>query len=246
MSEQPYVLHRDADLLVLYKPAFLATTSPDGTHCLVNAAVALDPDAPRLHASSRLDAEVTGVVTFARTDRAIEALLAARRAGRYERYYLGLAAQAPSPEQGEWRWAIERDPRDARKRVALPEGGKRGVAALSRYRLLSLQPSAAALLLRPETGRTHQLRVHAAKAGAPLLGDKHYGGAISRVLPDGRVVRAPRVMLHCARVKLPAIAGAAITVDAPLPSDMRTLWSQLGGAPDALSLPVDDPAQLGR
>src|SRR5262249_14274414 len=156
------------------------------------AAEALDPDAPHLHASSRLDAEVTGCVTFARTDRAIEALLAARREGKYERYYIGLAERGPSPEQGEWRWPIDRDPRDARKRAALAEGAERGMRALSRYRVLALQPTAAALLLQPETGRTHQLRVHAAKAGCALLGDKHYGGAMRSVLPNGRVLRAPR------------------------------------------------------
>jgi 23S rRNA-/tRNA-specific pseudouridylate synthase len=231
------ILHRDADLLVLYKPAFLPTTSPDGSDCLVKVAEALDPDAPHLHASSRLDAEVTGCVTFARTDRAIEALLAARREGRYERNYLGLAERAPSPEHGEWGWPIDRDPSDARKRVALPEGAQRGMRARSRYRVLALQPMAAALLLQPETGRTHQLRVHAAKAGCPLLGDKHYGGAMRSVLADGRVVRAPRVMLHCARVRLPAIGRAQpVTVDAPLPDDLRALWQQLGGHADALAL----------
>src|ERR1700755_3605750 len=85
------VLHRDAELLVLWKPAGLPTTSPDGRGCLTELAAQLDPAAPHLHASSRLDAEVTGIVTFARTTRAIEHLLEARRSGRYERFYLGLA-----------------------------------------------------------------------------------------------------------------------------------------------------------
>jgi 23S rRNA-/tRNA-specific pseudouridylate synthase len=148
-----------------------------------------------------------------------------------------LAERAPTAEQGEWRWAIGSDARDARKRVALAEDAQGGMRALSRYRVLSLQPTAAALLLRPETGRTHQLRVHAAKAGCALLGDKHYGGAMRSVLPDGRVLRAPRVMLHCARVSLPGIGHAqAVTVDAPIPDDMRTLWQQHGGSPDTLAV----------
>jgi 23S rRNA-/tRNA-specific pseudouridylate synthase len=245
MTEQPYVLHRDADLLVLYKPAGLPTTSPDGKGCLTELAARLDPDAPRLHASSRLDAEVTGVVTFARTTRAIEALLAARRAGQYERFYLGLATGPLEPESGELDWPIDRDPRDPRKRIALDlpaarsggggaaRGGKRGGAqeARTRYRVLGTLPTAALLSLSPLTGRTHQLRVHVARAGAPLLGDKHYGGPVKLVLPNGRVVRAGRVMLHCARVRLPTFG---VTVDAPIPEDFRATWLALGGSSELL------------
>jgi 23S rRNA-/tRNA-specific pseudouridylate synthase len=229
------VVHRDQDLLVLFKPAGLATTSPDGSGCLVSAARELDPSAPRMHASSRLDAEVTGLVTFARSDRAIAALMAARREGRYGRFYLGLAARAPEPAEGEWSWSIAKDPKNPRRRVALPPDDRRGVPARSRYRALALQPRAALLLLLPQTGRTHQLRVHAAQAGVPLLGDKHYGGATRAVLDDGRVLRAARVMLHCARLELPGIASAApLVLDAAVPDDMRELYRQLGGEPEAL------------
>src|SRR6266545_3893474 len=75
---EPRVVHRDDDLLVIDKPSGLPTTSPDGVNCLASWAREHDPDAPRLHASSRLDAEVTGLVTFARTSRAIQQLTAAR------------------------------------------------------------------------------------------------------------------------------------------------------------------------
>jgi 23S rRNA-/tRNA-specific pseudouridylate synthase len=276
------VLHRDADLLVLYKPAGLATTSPDGRNCLTEIAAQLDPSAPRLHASSRLDAEVTGLVTFARTTRAIEGLLAARRAGEYERYYLGLATGPLEPATGELDWAIDRDPRDPRKRIArdrpaarqrrdldrqgaprnaeerhasgegyagshveaadgrAPRNGKRGKdhaqEARTRYRVLDAQPTAALLLLSPLTGRTHQLRVHVARAGVPLLGDKHYGGPVKITLPNGRVVRAGRVMLHCARVRLPSFDDPAskLTLNAPLPEDFRAVWQNLGGTPSSL------------
>ena len=241
------ILHRDADLLVLYKPAGLATTSPNGRDCLTEVAAQLDPRAPRLHASSRLDAEVTGVVTFARTSRAIEALLAARRAGRYERYYLGLATGPIEPAIGELDWPIDRDPRDPRKRVAVPRVETSAPArvirgpkskrkdppqeARTRYRVVSSQPMVALLLLSPLTGRTHQLRVHVARAGAPLLGDRHYGGPTQRTLANGRVVRAGRVMLHCARVRLPRIdrSGEPLTLDAPIPDDFHAVWRALGG-----------------
>jgi 23S rRNA-/tRNA-specific pseudouridylate synthase len=226
------IVHRDRDLLVLWKPAGLPTTSPNGLDCLAALARELDPNAPRLHASSRLDAEVTGLVTFARSTDGIARLLAARKAGAYRRFYLALATHPPTPPEGEWRWEIARDPRDPRRRCAQPEHSARGDVAQTRYRLLQSPPSAAALLLRPETGRTHQLRVHAAEAGLPLLGDKHYGGPIQLVQADGRVLRAGRVMLHCARISLPG----NVTFDAAAPSDMCELFEKLGGAPEALAV----------
>lgn len=230
------MLYRDAELLALYKPSGLPTTSPDGKHCLTELAARIDPHAPQLHASSRLDAEVTGIVTFARTSQAIAALLDARKAGRYERYYLALASSAPEPPEGSWHWSIAKDPREPRRRIALPSDSAKGDRAESGYRVLARVPHAALLLLRPRTGRTHQLRVHAAHAGCALLGDRHYGGPMQRTLDNGRVLRAGRVLLHCARVRLPSWerAAASITIDAPLPEDFRSLWQQLGGEPGAL------------
>ena len=236
---EPALVHRDADLLVLNKPSGLPTTSPDGQNCLASWARAFDRGAARMHASSRLDAEVTGLVTFARTDRAIAALIEARRKGTYMRCYLGIAGSAPQPERGAWRWEIAKDPRNARRRVAQPEGSARGVQAESRYRVLCVLPQAALLGLWPQTGRTHQLRVHAAEAGAALLGDKHYAGATRVVLANGRVLRASRVMLHCARLTLPGIASPEpLVLTAPVADDMRQLFVQLGGDGELLDRPV--------
>ncbi|HEX7479716.1 MAG TPA: pseudouridine synthase [Polyangiales bacterium] len=232
----PRVVHRDDDLIVFDKPTGLPTTSPDGGRCLASLARGLDPQAVRMHPSSRLDAEVTGLVTFARSDRGIRALLHARGVGAYQRCYVGLCASAPEPPTGELRWAIGKDPRDPRRRQALPEGSKHGVNALSGYELVASAQAAALLLLRPQTGRTHQLRVHICAAGAPLLGDKHYGGATRVVLADGRVVRARRVMLHCARVVLPSLTGEGqLLLRAPIPDDMAQLWRELGGDAAVLS-----------
>lgn len=247
---EPRVVHHDDDLLVVDKPTGLATTSPDGENCLASWARAHDPDAPRMHASSRLDAEVTGLVTFARTSRAIQQLTAARAAGHYRRFYLGLARQPPEPLEGEWRFPIGRDPRDPRRRVALTTGASvpagRGKApkkavcladsAWSRYRTLASAPRIALLLLQPETGRTHQLRVHAARGGAPLWGDKHYGGPVREVMEDGRVIAARRVMLHCTQLILPGIAQPEpLVVHAPVPTDMRGFFVALGGEPALLA-----------
>jgi 23S rRNA-/tRNA-specific pseudouridylate synthase len=236
------IVYRDSDLLVLNKPSGLPTTSPDGERCLTSCARELDPDAERLHASSRLDADVTGLVTFARTTRAIAALTAARAAGSYRRFYLGLASQLPDAISGEWRWAIARDPREPRRRIALPEHTAKADHAHTLYTVLGKLEPGALLSMRPQTGRTHQLRVHAARAGVALFGDKHYGGPIQLVQSNGRVLRAARVMLHCARLELPGIASQAeLVVEAPLPSDMRDLFAALGGSDAWL-----DPATFRR
>src|SRR5262249_52082411 len=152
----------------------------------------LDPRAPRLHPTSRLDAEVTGLVTFARTERATEALLKARRRGDYRRRYLALAAVAPEPSVGLWPWPIALDPRAPRKRIAT--SGERERPAETEYRTGVVLPLVTVLHLFPRTGRTHQLRVHASRAGSPLLGDVHYGGVRRVVREDGRVVTVRRVM----------------------------------------------------
>lgn len=226
------VLHRDAHLLVLHKPAWLPTTAPDDGPCLVTEARGLDPDAPRVHPTSRLDSETTGVVIFARTRRATRALLAARKQGQYRRVYVALAAGNPPDAAGTWTWGIARDRRDPRRRVAVDEGHRRDDVqhASSEYRVAGRLPSACVLHVWPGTGRTHQIRVHAARAGVPLLGDVYYRGPRRRVLDDGTVVTARRVMLHCAAVGVPhPVDGRSMRFHAAVPADLRNLWHGLGG-----------------
>ncbi|GAB4199261.1 MAG: hypothetical protein OHK0013_09240 [Sandaracinaceae bacterium] len=230
------MIFRDADYLVVDKPTGIPTTSPDGGDCLAARVRALDPRAERCHPSSRLDAEVSGVVVFARTARGIDALLEARRRGRYSRRYLALASAPPvlaelaDEEDATWRWSIAIDPRDPRKRRALEPGehGVREQDAVTRARLLARAPLAVSLLLRPITGRTHQLRVHAARAGLPLLGDVAYGGARRLVCADGAVLACPRVALHCAVVVVPSPDGALHAFRAPFPEDLAAVARALG------------------
>ncbi len=230
------VIHKDDGLLVLEKPPFVPTTSPTPSETtLVALAHAIDPNAKLLHPSSRLDVEVTGVVIFARTREAIAHLLAARQAGSYQRGYVGLASAPPEPSSGEWRGAIGLDPRDKRKRAVAGQSAPRVQAAHTRYRTLASTPACALLWLEPLTGRTHQLRVHAAHAGRALLGDRQYGGAARVVLDDGRVVASRRVLLHCARVSVPDWSGEGqLRFEAALPADMLQVWQALGGGEVAL------------
>lgn len=230
-AKELVVLFRDAELFVVDKPAGIATTSPDGKRCLAELAVHMNRGAPRVHPTSRLDRDVTGVVIFARTDRAIEALMAARAEGTYRRKYLALLGGALEADAGRWEWPIAIDPSDRKHRVALDAGqkGERLQEARSRFEVVARASLATRAWLFPETGRTHQLRVHAARAGHPIVGDVAYDGAKRLVLPDGRVVTAHRPMLHCHEVVVPhPVTGETLTITAPVPEDLEKVWSALG------------------
>lgn len=226
------VLFRDAELFVVDKPPGLATTSPDGRRCLAELAGRMNRGAPRVHPTSRLDRDVTGVVIFARTDRAIEALRLAREAGRYRRRYAGILSGQVEGEGGTWEWPIAIDPRDKTLRIALEPGqpGQRLQEARTRYEVIARGGLACRAWLYPETGRTHQLRVHAARGGHALVGDVAYGGPKRVVLPDGRVLTAKRPMLHCESVEVahPA-SGDTMRFEARVPDDFEGVWAGIAG-----------------
>ena len=113
-------------------------------------------------------------------------------------------------------------------RVAGPGRGERD--AHTDYRVVEQTPVGSVFHLRPRTGRTHQLRVHAAKAGAPLFGDHAYGGERRLTLPDGRVLTARRVMLHCHRVSFPW-GRERREFESPLPDDFANVMQAVSGAP---------------
>ncbi len=117
---------------------------------------------------------------------------------------------------------ISIDPRDPRRRrVGMGRGAR---DACTRYEVNAASTVACLLSLWPETGRTHQLRVHAAAAACPLLGDVQYGGSKRITLPNGQVIPVNRVMLHCREVQIPRVdAPGHFRFEAPLPQDMRAV-----------------------
>jgi 23S rRNA-/tRNA-specific pseudouridylate synthase len=240
---EPYIVHRDEHLLVLYKPPGLATTAPGSGPCLVQRAQDLDPSAPRLHASSRLDAEVSGVVTFARTRVATRALLEARQAKAYHRRYVAIAPCSDDRlSDGEWTGAVGICPSDPRRRLV--DGGKAQKSARTWYRFGEAAGPSRLLHMWPDTGRTHQLRVHAQAAGLPLFGDIHYSGERRWTLPSGRVVRAGRTMLHCYGVSLPRIdSEGRLELRVSPPEDFRVAWERLGGELSQLEALDNQPLQ---
>lgn len=238
--DPPRIVHRDAHLLVLDKPVGIATTAPDDGPSLFATARALDPKAPALHPLSRLDTQVSGLVTFARTSHANELAIAARRAGTLRRAYLGLCTVAPQVASGSWDFAIGIDPRDPTRRRALAPGttGTAIKEAHTRFVVHRAVGPLVALDLWPVTGRTHQLRVHASAAGCALAGDTAYGGVKRITLPNGRVLTAGRCMLHCAAFRMPNPADPrrVLTLSLAPPPDLCTLWRSAGGDPQDLVL----------
>ncbi len=179
--------------------------------------------------TSRLDVGVSGVVLFATHARARGWLALARTEHRYLRHYVAIASRAPSPRQGMWDAAIGRDRDPCLRRV----NGRDPKPATTRYAVAAeAAPTGAALLaVEPQTGRTHQIRVHASHAGAALVGDAAYGGTARLVGATGAVVPLHRIALHAAWVEVPAtpLATSVWRVEAPVEDELVDLWRRLAG-----------------
>ncbi len=219
------------ELAVANKPAGIPTI-PDlrgGAHSLMDrVAKLLGVGRDQLHATSRLDNDVSGVVVFARTKTAIERLRVARERGEYERRYIAIAKGLPEPSAGEWNAAIGRA-RDPKLRAV---DGRDATNATSRYRVVAESAGYSVLSLTPITGRTHQLRIHASDAKAPLIGDGAYGGPKKITLPSGKIIEPRRILLHAARVTLSDRETPQV-FEAPIPQAFAEMWSALAGAATA-------------
>lgn len=231
------VLAERDGLVFVEKPAGIAT-EPErrgsaGT-VVALAAAELGIDASAVHALSRLDVGVSGVVLLGTSADARRRLATLRDAGRVRRRYVAIAARAPEPERGSWSEPIRK-----RAKPPLREIGAGGETALTHYLVVgrTLGPTPLALLaFEPETGRTHQLRVHASAHGAPLVGDPSYGGPSRLTSHDGSVVRFERVLLHAAWLE---IAGQP-RVSSALPALFGEVFCGAGGDVADLARAVDE------
>jgi 23S rRNA-/tRNA-specific pseudouridylate synthase len=235
------MLAEHAGFVFVDKPPGIAT-EPDhaGVEASLVARVAerLGIARTELHALSRLDVGVSGVVTLARSAEAREHATELRARGGWHRRYVALARCAPEPASGTWDQALAR-PRAARsgrqsERAASTRYGLAGVAGsvFVPSRAGNVEARPALLALGPVTGRTHQLRIHAASGGVPLLGDAAYGGPERLVLASGAVRPLERVALHAAWVQL-ELGGQKLRITAPIPADLQALWRELGGDEEA-------------
>jgi 23S rRNA pseudouridine1911/1915/1917 synthase len=191
------VVYEDADLIVINKPAGMvvhpAPGNPDET--LVNALIAHCGSSlsgiggvRRPGIVHRLDKDTSGLLVAAKNDVAHQALADAFARHDVERAYWAVVWGIPAPRAGEIAGAIGRHPVNRKKMAVVSRGGK---AALTRYRVLRpLGPAASLVECRLATGRTHQIRVHLASIGHPLIGDPVYGRTTAARL--GRLAPAAR------------------------------------------------------
>lgn len=230
------VLYRDAQLIVLNKPAGLPTQGGPGItrHLdgMLPALATTADDRPRL--VHRLDRDTSGVLVVARSPGVAARLAAAFRTRSMEKIYWAVVAGRPVPVEGRLDLPLtRRDPSQAGargERIAVAEHGDPDAThAITDYRTLDHAARKLAWLeLRPLTGRTHQLRVHCAELEAPILGDATYGEwreSGNSALVEGL---SEQLHLHARRLTLPHPAGGTLTVEADLPPHMSGTFRTLG------------------
>lgn len=224
------ILYQDADILAINKPAGLvihpSAGHADGT--LVNALLHWCPGLAgiggerRPGIAHRLDKDTSGVLIVAKNELALNSLAAQFANREVRKEYLALVWGALSPPSGRIETRIGRHKTD-RKRMAVVSGPA-GREAITNYETVEKLGAVSLVRLRIETGRTHQIRVHMASAGHPVVGDAKYSRKSARDLPE----RPARQMLHAERIAFrhPA-TGAPAAFTAPLPEDMRALIAAL-------------------
>ena len=221
------VLHEDAEILALNKPAGLSSQGGRGqVHTLDELLWAFArPGKARPRLIHRLDRDTSGVILTAKTKPAAGFLGKALMARKFSKTYLAIVTPGPpDPAQGVINLPLRRDEqgREAYMRVCAPDHPD-AETARSRYRTLTAASGAALMELDPDTGRMHQLRVHMAALGHPIAGDARYGGAL---VVGGEAV--PRLMLHARALAFPHPAGGEKRLEAEPPVDMRGLIANLG------------------
>ena len=222
--------YEDDDVFVFNKPAGLAVQGGSGLTRHVDAMLDALRDRkgqkPRL--VHRLDRDTSGVLVVARTRLAAQKLAEAFRARTTRKIYWALVKGVPKPKQGRistW-LAKEGGAEGERMRVAR-HGTDEASHAVSLYSVVDQAGQKLAWLsMRPVTGRTHQLRAHAAHIGHPIIGDPKYFSAEESWDFPGGVQK--KLHLHARRIVIPHPAGGALDVTAPLPPHMQQSWNLLG------------------
>lgn len=223
------ILYEDEELIILNKPAGLvvhpAPGHPEGT--LVNAILAHCPNLPGIGGIQRpgivhrLDKDTTGAIVIAKTDLAYQHLQAQLQAKTARREYLGLVYGVPKTETGSIDLPIGRNPQDRKKMgiVSVEDGGR---AAITHWQVQERLANYTLIHFQLETGRTHQIRVHSAKIGHPIVGDPLYSSAHSiGVNLLGQALHAWKLQLQH------PVSGKLLQVTAPLPRSFTTLLEVL-------------------
>jgi 23S rRNA pseudouridine955/2504/2580 synthase len=227
---QKMLLHEDDKVFVLNKPAGLAVQGGSGVTRNVDDMLEAwrnrKGEKPRL--VHRLDRDTSGVLVVARTRLAAMKLAEAFRARETEKTYWALVKGVPPKREDKIStWLIKEQTLDGDRMRIAKHGEKGADHAISFYRIVEQAAQALTWLeMQPYTGRTHQLRVHAAFLGCPIIGDPKYFEADTNWEFPGGIQN--RLHLHARRIVIPHPDKGVIDVTAPMPPHMRQSWNLLG------------------
>ena len=209
------IVHEDADLLVINKPAGVVAhpTYKQTTGTALNGLLwhLRDRESIAPGILTRLDKDTSGLMIVALSPGVHAAAQRDAAAGRIRKEYLAVVTATPDPRDGTIDLPLARDQADRRRVVPAPDGAR----SETRYHVLAASPHGALVRCELVTGRTHQIRVHLSARGWPIAGDRVYGA------PDARI---DRQALHAWRVAMPhPVTRAAMAFEAPLPADLTAL-----------------------
>ena len=231
------VAYEDAHLIVVDKPAGMvvhpAVGNITGTlvnallhHCRGNLSGINGIARPGI--VHRIDKDTSGLLVVAKSDAAHEGLAVQFAAHTVHRRYVAVCAGHPSPAQGTIDARVGRSDSDRKKMTVLPKESSRGKTAITHYTVLERLDEAAMIECRLETGRTHQVRVHCASIGHPLLGDPAYGRTPKSLRPVLERLGFARQALHAAELGfVHPLTGENIQFRSDIPADMAELIDQL-------------------
>ena len=236
MNDFPFpILFASRDVVIIDKPAGLvvhpAAGNPDGTlvnallhHCKGSLSGIGGVERPGI--VHRIDKDTSGLMIAAKTDPAHVGLAKQFARHSIDRRYQAIVSGLPSPAEGRVDAPLGRSTANRQKIAIQPEG--RGKHAITHYRVIRPLREAALVECRLETGRTHQVRVHMASIGHPLVGDPAYGRTrkAHRALLDELVFR--RQALHAAALGfIHPITSESLTFESRIPDDMQQLFTEL-------------------
>jgi len=228
-----FVLYEDDDVIALNKPPGLAVQGGTGLRenldeMLVGLARPGEKKPKLVH---RLDRDTSGVLLVARTTNAAMKLTASFRDRKTQKIYWAVTAGVPQLAKGRIDAPLVKQG-EIMKIAETEDEEKEAKSAITLYQVMeSAKGLAAFVALWPVTGRTHQLRVHMAYTGTPILGDRLYGGKESKALPMNEIGKG--LHLHARQLIIPHPRRGTIDVVAPLPPEMRKTWNWFGFDPSA-------------
>lgn len=222
---QSLVIYKDEDVIVLNKPEGLAVQGGSGTTRHVDGLLeGLRYGKEKPHLVHRLDKETSGVLILGRTPKATAFLTEAFRTKEAYKKYWALVAGRPLKDKGTIDAPLsKKNAKNGLEQVCIDENGKK---AVSDYQVLQFEKGVSWIEFSPQTGRTHQLRVHATYLGCPILGDEKYGKETLAILKELDLPK--RMHLHAVYLKIPHPKGGFLKIFAPIQNKLKNSFDFFG------------------